>query len=389
MIEALSRLFRTAFFRILASALGFLVVVLTSRYLGPQGRGVFALFMNVVITVVAFSGSFQSSVVYYVGSRKRSFKFYLSSLQLISLAVAILSILSVFLFPQIRPYAAALIFAVFFYNMVLYLEGYAYAVDNLTRANLFKSLPSIVSFIFIFLILVVFHMHRVSPVIWSWALSFLIVLVIMRTFPFTFSFPHKRALYELFVHGTFVALSTFISRIFYRVDFFYLSRFLGDAPAGIYSVAMTVADINFLLFNMITTAFMGKLVGEESRKYLKYGILYILLMELPFVLFLLVTGRFLIPWIFGEGFSEAFTPALILSIAIIFYTMGSMVAIYMNVKLGKTHIPFLIALVGLFIKGLLAYPLVMNYGMMGGAYSSLVAYALTFLAFVYAYSRFT
>ena len=387
MIEALRRLYKTAFFRILASTLGFIIVVLTSRYLGPAGRGIFALFMNVVITIVAFSGNFQSSIVYYVGSKKRPFSPYMTVLQYLALFVSILSLASVLIFPQLKPYSSALMVAVFFYNIVMYMEGYSYAIDDLMKANLYKSLPSIISFSIIFVVLVVLRILDVSPVIWGWSISFLLVLLLLRSFPFVLALPAGNALRELMVHGIFVALSTFISRIFYRVDFFYISRFIGDAMAGIYSVAMTVADINFLLFNMITTAFMGKLVGRESRKYLRYGILYILLMEVPFVIFLALTGRFLIPYVFGGEFLDAFVPALILSIAIIFYTMGSMIAIYINVKLGKTYIPFIIAIMGLLVKGIIAYLLVITHGMVGGAYSSLVAYALTFLAFVYAYSR--
>ena len=279
--------------------------------------------------------------------------------------------------------------AVFFYNMVLYMEGYAYAIDDLLRANLYKSLPSIVSFSIIFVILVLLKIFDVGLVIWGWSISFFLVLLIMRSFPFVFDLPKGNILKELMTHGIFVALSTFISRIFYRVDFFYISKYLGDATAGIYSVSMTVADINFLLFNMITTAFMGKLVGSESKRYLKFGLLYILLMEVPFVLFLAFTGKFLIPLIFGKEFVDAFFPSLILSIAIVFYTMGSMIAIYINVKVGKTYIPFIVAIAGLFIKGIIAYVLVMSYGMVGGAYSALISYALTFFAFVYAYSRYS
>jgi len=385
MIEALHRIFKTAFFRITASALGFLTVVITSRYLGPEGRGVLALFINTVITVVAFSGSFQASIVYFVGAKKQPPQPILQNLFIIALITAIVSTGSSIIFPALSPHTVAIPIAVFFFSLVLYMEGLAYARDHLLRANLFKSLPSILSFILIATALIVLNKRDAGIAIWMWTIGFPLTLLMMRArFPITFR-PNYRILKMLMSHGIFVALSTFMSRIFYRVDFFYLSKIKGDAIAGIYSVSMTVADINFLLFNMITTAFMGKMAGAESRKYVKYGLIYLLAMETGYTLFLLLTGKTLIPLVFGHEFSDAFVPALILSAAIIFYTMGSLMAIYLNVRLGKTHIPFAIAIAGLIFKGAVAYPLVKNHGMTGGAISSLLSYALTFVLFAYAY----
>lgn len=387
MIEALDRIFRTAFFRITASALGFLTVVITSRYLGPEGRGVLALFMNTVITIVAFSGSFQASIVYFVGARGMDFRPILENLLAIAFATALLSTGAALIFPALIPHAVAILLAVFFFSAVLYMEGMAYARDHLLRANLFKSLPSIISFLLISTALILLNQRRAGVAIWMWTLGFPLTLLLMRAWIRPASKPDIAILKMLLSHGIFVALSTFMSRIFYRIDFFYLSRIMGDATAGIYSVSMTVADINFLIFNMITTAFMGKMAGGESRKYVKYGLLYLLLMEIGYILFLLATGKTLIPLIFGEEFAQAFVPALLLSIAIVFYTMGSLMAIYLNVRLGKTHIPFSIAIAGLLFKGAIAYPLVRNYGMAGGAISSLISYALTFLLFAHAYFR--
>ncbi len=387
MIEALNRIFKTAFFRITASALGFLIVVITSRYLGPEGRGVLALFMNTVITIVAFSGSFQASIVYFVGAKKQDHKPILGNLIFIALVTAIVSTGAPLIFPALIPHTMALPVAVLFFSLVLYMEGLAYARDHLLRANLFKSLPSILSFLLISTALIILNKRNAGIAIWMWTLGFPLTLLFMKArIPMRIK-PDYRILKMLMSHGIFVALSTFISRIFYRVDFFYLSNLKGDALAGIYSVSMTVADINFLLFNMITTAFMGKMAGEESRKYVKYGLIYLLAMETGYTLFLLLTGKMLIPLVFGREFADAFLPSLILSIAIIFYTMGSLMAIYMNVRLGRTLIPFAIAIVGLLIKGIIAYPLVKDHGMTGGAISSLISYALTFVLFAYAYFR--
>ncbi len=387
MIEAFHRIFKTAFFRITASALGFLTVVITSRYLGPEGRGVLALFMNTVITVVAFSGSFQASIVYFVGAKKEDYRPILENLALIALITALASMGASLIFPALLPHTMALPIAVLFFSVVLYMEGLAYARDHLLHANLFKSLPSIISFVLIATALLLLNRREAGAAIWMWTLGFPLTLLLMRArIPLNLR-PDITALKMLLSHGIFVALSTFISRIFYRIDFFYLSRMKGDAVAGIYSVSMTVADINFLIFNMITTAFMGKMAGEESRRYVKYGLLYLLLMEIGYTLFLLLTGDTLIPLVFGREFGEAFIPSLILSIAIVFYTMGSLMAIYLNVRIGKTHIPFAVAVAGLLFKGAIAYPLVKNYGMTGGAISSLISYALTFFLLAHAYLR--
>ncbi len=385
MIEAFHRIFRTAFFRITASALGFLTVVITSRYLGPEGRGILALFMNTVITIVAFSGSFQASIVHFVGARRKDHRAILENLIFVAAITALVSTGASLIFPALLPHTIAIPLAVFFFSLVLYMEGLAYARDHLLHANLFKSLPSIISFLLIATVLILLNRREAGTAIWMWTLGFPLTLLLMRACPPMKLSPDVPILKMLMSHGIFVALSTFISRILYRIDFFYLSKIKGDAIAGIYSVSMTVADINFLIFNMITTAFMGKMAGNESRKYVKYSLLYLLLMEVGYTIFLFATGKALIPMVFGQEFGAAFVPALILSIAIIFYTMGSIMAIYLNVRLGKTHIPFAIAIAGLIFKGAIAYPLVERYGMTGGAISSLISYALTFVLFAHAY----
>ena len=387
MSESLDRLFKTALFRIVASALGFLTAVITSRYLGPDGRGVLALFMNTVITIVAFSGSFQASIVYFVGTKGEDHRPILRNLILVALLSAIASTLAVVIFAPLRPYLLALPIAVFFFSLVLYAEGLAYARDHLIRANLLKSLPSILSFVLIATFFFLFNRKEVPVAIWLWTLGFPLTLLLLRVrLPILGGF-RSDIMKKLISHGAFVALSTFISRIFYRLDFFYLSKMKGDAIAGIYSVSMTVADINFLIFNMITTAFLGKMAGPDSRKYLKYGLAYTALLEIAYLLFLAAAGKPLIPLIFGHQFAPAFAPALILSLGILFYTLGSLIAIYINVYVGKTYIPFVIAVIGLAFKGIVAYLLIMEHGMAGGAISSLLSYTLTFILFVYAYFR--
>ncbi|MEO0143924.1 MAG: hypothetical protein ABIL45_03210 [candidate division WOR-3 bacterium] len=379
------RVFASFFLKFLGSLCGFLTIIITARLLGAEGRGEVALFVNILNLILAFTSTFSSSFSYIVGNLKYEINkvFNLTILLTLFFFIAIL----VFSFWNYK-YFMFIILSFLFANIIYYIEGIGYGIDDFKLVNIIRNLPSILTFIFTFLLLS--YKKDVLLAILSNFLGFFIVfLFVFPKFIKFLSFQIDFKLLKTIIkHGIFVALSTLMTFLLYRIDFFLIEKFYSKKELGIYSVAISIGEINSIIFSFVITAVLGKFFSNEGRKVLNQSIIIIWIFQIFGIILFLLFGKFFINFLFTKDFSSAYIPSLIILISTAIYSPSSLIAVYINVKLGKTYIPFIIALISLIFKFFLAIILIKQFSLIGASLSCLISYTLTFSIYAFIYFKF-
>ncbi|MEO0219983.1 MAG: hypothetical protein ABIL89_07600, partial [candidate division WOR-3 bacterium] len=176
--------------------------------------------------------------------------------------------------------------------------------------------------------------------------------------------------------------------LLYRIDFFLIEKFYSKKELGIYSVAISIGEINSIIFSFVITAVLGKFFSNEGRKVLNQSIIIIWIFQIFGIILFLLFGKFFINFLFTKDFSSAYIPSLIILISTAIYSPSSLIAVYINVKLGKTYIPFIIALISLIFKFFLAIILIKQFSLIGASLSCLISYTLTFSIYAFIYFKF-
>lgn len=382
----ISRIFKSLILKALGSICGFLIIVITAKFLGPEGRGEIALFLNILTLILSFTSTFYSSFSYLIGNLKYKIEdvFNLTIFTTIIFSIMLLVIFKFFHY----QYAYFIIIAFIFANVVNYMEGIGYAIDNLNLVNLVKNAPSILTFKFILIFLS--FQKSVLLVILSYLISFILLFfyIILRFWRFLKLQINLKALKILLRHGIFVALSTTTTFLLYRIDFFLIEKFYTKDILGIYSVSISIGEINFIILSFIITAVAGKFFSDEGKTILKRSILILWLFQILTILFFIIFGKPFINFLFSEKFESSYLPSIIILISTAIYNPSSIIAVYINIKIGKTYIPFIISLISLIIKSILAFLLIKEFSIIGASISSLITYTLTFSIYAFVYFKF-
>jgi len=382
----ISRIFKSLILKALGSICGFLIIVITAKFLGPEGRGEIALFLNILTLILSFTSTFYSSFSYLIGNLKYKIEdvFNLTIFTTIIFSIMLLVIFKFFHY----QYAYFIIIAFIFANVVNYMEGIGYAIDNLNLVNLVKNAPSILTFKFILIFLS--FQKSVLLVILSYLISFILLFfyIILKFWKFLKLQINLKALKILLRHGIFVALSTTTTFLLYRIDFFLIEKFYTKDILGIYSVSISIGEINFIILSFIITAVAGKFFSDEGKTILKRSILILWLFQILTILFFIIFGKPFINFLFSEKFESSYLPSIIILISTAIYNPSSIIAVYINIKIGKTYIPFIISLISLIIKSILAFLLIKEFSIIGASISSLITYTLTFSIYAFVYFKF-
>jgi len=268
------------------------------------------------------------------------------------------------------------------------MEGIGYALDNLNLVNLVKNAPSILTFTFMLMFLS--FQKSVLLVILSYLISFIILFlyIILKFWKFLKLKINLKALKIFIKHGIFVALSTTTTFLLYRIDFFLIEKFYSKDILGIYSVSISIGEINFIFLSFIIAAVAGKFFSNEGKIILKKSIFILWSFQILGILFFLIFGKSFINFLFSKKFESSYLPSIIILLSTAIYNPSSIIAVYINIKIGKTYIPFIISLTSLIVKSILAFFLIKEFSILGASISSLITYTLTFSTYVFVYFKF-
>ena len=398
LFKSISETFLT---RIILIAIGLTTSILVTRSLGPEGRGLFAMTVAIGALGVQFSNlGLHSSNTFYV-ARDRSF---LPSLLGNSMAVsfgfgslvALLAGLFFFIFPSLAPVQGALLIA----GLVWIPLGLAYLLSqNLLigiqefRANNKIELYSKIFYVSLIGLLILWG--SVSPL--TVFLGSFIALGLSFAWAFQLLKQHSHhspsLSRPLFNRGLRYGFKAYMGSLFafllLRVDLLMINEILGAQEAGFYDLAVNLADMVYILPNVVATILFPKLsaLGNMRDKWSmsrNTGIVLLTLMS-AICIILSFMAHPLVELLYGNVFLPSASIFIIL--------MGSKLIITANHIfsnfIASIHVPWTAVPYGLFLCLLniaLNLILIKHYGMTGAAMASVVCFGLL-IPFNFYYSR--
>ncbi len=185
-----------------------------------------------------------------------------------------------------------------------------------------------------------------------------------------------RLLKEEYSFGTIIWLGAIFAFLHYRVDQFMIKQLLGVADLGVYSVAVSLAELMFLIPVSINTALLGKLYNTDGRDASRRVMSQTLKLSLYVCLGLALAGiplSLLIPVVYGQAYAGAVVCTMILLAGVVFASLAKVSAPYFF-TLKKPVFHLVITFITLLLNASLNYLLIPVHGIAGAAFASSVSY---------------
>ncbi len=391
--------------RVFSLGTGAVLSVLIARSLGPEGQGLYSLCVNTALVVSLFVNcGLGLSAVYFLGKRIFS-PGEIASVSLgfgavggVAAFAAASFVLLFFRIPGLShvPFRALILalVAVPFLNLSEYYFYFLIGSDRIKQFNIVTAARNALQLLLVVLVLVAVGLTLFGAV-GSWVASFAAVaaaamVFVRRIAPFGFSL--RGALVRASVSfGLKGYLSRVASFLYYRIDMFILSYFMGAGAVGHYAIAVLLAELLWNVPSSLAPGVMYKSASEDSQDRdrltaaaCRHTVLICLLAGLGIV----VLGKSFIRVAFGVEYLPSVTPLILLLPGTAVLSVGSVLANDF-VGRGKQLMNSFAAVVTLLINVPLNFILIPRWGVAGAAVASSVSYSIGVIVMLVEFTRIT
>jgi len=380
----------TFFTKILLIVLKLSTSVITARFLGPAGRG---LYYSVAQTSGVANNigclSIGESLIYHIGNGKLTKSNLLGFV--LTLIVFFTSIIYLGLY-LLSPFIIEnffidstenLMFLLYFMTPLLMFEYFATsALRGLKLFSVVNKLSLVTRLniiIFLLLTLLIYSATAYFALI-GYIVALFFNCIIYLAALYQAAKPKALELKEfssVIKYGVKVHPAILLTEIEYRLDIFILLYFLNTAAVGIYSIGVTIAQILWYVSNSINSVLFPHLTftssGQEKNIFTAEIIKYNFLINLVILFLLCLFGKFLVLILYGSDYVQAYYIFLILAPGLLLDSIGRNIATWLKSE-GKPLILSWISFGSLSFNILLNFILIPKYGLYGAAYSSLISY---------------
>lgn len=381
---------------------GFIISVVVARTLGPEGNGYVAYFILVFKLLADYGhlGIITSTSYFQKRSQFSEFEVFNVNVTFLLISAAFISgviLLGKFLNVLLHDYNIYLIIVGILFVLSSFLMNCAKEIyigsQKIVQLN--KYIVFVDSFK-LCLVVIFWYLNilTVSTYIFLLLLHMLLTAILLVKelgLHSTFKFNLNRALLkEELKFGLIVYLGTLFIYLNYRADQFFVKHLLGVNELGVYTIAVLLAELVFLIPLSIKSALKGKLfnVNNASDPHFFFSRTF----KYTFYLctFLVVVGIFmtpLIPIVYGAEFASASNIVLILFLGVIFASVAKISAIYLFTQ-GKPLIQLLFSFAVFLNNIVLNITLIPKLGLNGAAISSTISYTIYGVLYIYYFIRF-
>lgn len=399
--DVMRKVTETMLVRVLLIAISLVTSVAIARVLGPEGRGLYAVAASIGAIGVQFGNlGLSVSNTYFVAKSRDLLPALVGNSLLVSLVLGggggLMAYLVSLAWPHLMPLDGPL--------LLLALAGVPMGLAYMLLQNLLMGLEDTRSFNAIELATKLLGAALIGAVIFFGSIQVeplfamgLLVQVLGAAWVLWRLKPHldrmAQASWAAFKdsvrYGIRVYLGSFFAFMLLRADLLMVDAMLGAEQTGYYSLAVTMADMLYMLPSVLALILFPKLVrlGSPERQW-SMTLRAMGLLALAMAL-LAAIAVWVAPPLVGLLFGAEFLPLLpafnVLAPAMVFYGVNNLVSNY----LGARHFPWMSVFIWFSAMVLnlgLNLVLIPSHGIMGAALASLIAYAGVLGAqFAYAY----
>jgi len=374
--------------------LGFLSLVIITRVLGPEGKGVYSLILLVPSLMLTFgSCGIGAANIYFTGNKKYKVEDVVANSLFLVICLGIILIiafwaLSYFSFfrdfihaDQIPPaYLWLMVLSIPISLLLGFFQNIVRGKEQIINFNIARILENGLNFLAIFILLFILGRGVFSAV-------FAYIFSILGAAIFTVFLVKKIAkinlkvnlnlLKDSLIYGWKTYLASTVSFLSYRIDMFLLVLFSTSmAQIGFYSVAVSVAEKMFLIPGAFSTVLFPKISSASeleansiTPKIIRHTFFLIILASIA-AIFLI---RPLIAFVFGEAFLASSFPFFALIPGIIAFSIGGVIAADLSGR-GRPEFAIYSSIACVLVNIVLNIILIPKYGITGAAVASSIAY---------------
>ncbi|MDD3563569.1 MAG: polysaccharide biosynthesis C-terminal domain-containing protein [Candidatus Cloacimonetes bacterium] len=374
--------------QILKIIFGVLTGVLVARSLGPSGQG-YVAYILLIFNLLGGFGHFglSSAVMYFqkksAFDRTEIYSSNVNTLSLISLVLVVLVSLARSWGWLLDSYSTVyivgglflMVSTIFTSHHQAWLVGDEKIIQNNNIGLLvffIRSLAILIFWLWGWLTpLSYFYIMALTMLLWF----IIIQLALKEKYLFLVSLPVLKAEFK---YGAFGWWSALFAYLLLRVDQIMIKQMIGVSELGIYSIAVIIAELMFLLPTAITSALIGRLYNLPEQdngsaltaRTIRLSFYVCLILSLIGIL-----GSFLIPIVYGAAFARATWVTIILLPGVLFACIPRIASPWFYAQ-GKPQIHLWITFCSFALNLGANLILIPRMGINGAALATTIAYAV-------------
>jgi O-antigen/teichoic acid export membrane protein len=396
----LNKIIQTIFSKGVISILNFLVVIITAKYTGAEGRGQMSLmYLNITLVLMVNDLIGGSALVYLIPKLKA---------QRLVVPTALMALLCSLLLPFLFNLYLGYDLKNYLWFMGLSLALNLSSVSNMFLNGLQKikhnNIANILQTLSLFLVLcfLIFVQQQNNPqsyylsLLVGFSLNFFYSLLVLGKYIFPVEkSPLLQTCKQILDYGFIVQAGNAIQLLNYRLSYYFLDYFFplkGKAFVGVFSTGSSVAEAVWVIMNGISMVQYATLSNNDNRKFaVSYSVKLskiCLLLTILAVLVLILLPNSVFLFLFGTDFGEMRHVIQMLSPGIVLMGFTGIYSHYfagtglMKISTYASLIAFGVTL----IAGLLLVP---SRGLFGAALTSCLSYCISSLYLIIQFTRHT
>lgn len=381
----------TLAFRLGGLPFTFGVTVVTSRYLLPTGRGAFVLALLTVTIAATLLGNVGTAATHELSRKEVERHLVVGQALLMSVVLGLLGMLALFPidyaladqgFRRVSFVAAGLPGLLLVQTLSAALVG----VGRLALANLIQFALTFVTLAGMLGFVLGIHRGTTGAVVaWVMAQTVVAALGLLAArdlwWPLQFGALPARRRASMLMLGIRLGLVNLVGQLNYRIELIILQVFHGLAQVGLYSLAISLAELLWLVAGALAAATVAPVVAAvddaAAAAVVASAVRWALLGTALGGLGVGLGGWFLVVPIFGSPFESSIHPLLLLLPGVVAFAPGVLTAVYFSMRLGRTRYPLQGAVVSLCVTTVLAIVLVPGHLGVGAAVACSAGYGIS------------
>jgi len=375
---------------------GFVTSVLIARALGPEGKG-YLVFLTLIFNLIAQYSHFGvlNATTYYQKRSQYSVSEIFNTNMTYVFFLLVLITAGVFGGKYSGLIFAGYDFLLLILGLIFVLATLLFIIIRMTfigreEIHEVNKMEFLSKGIYTLLIVLFFATHRLTVLVCFALFAGMAVLKCLSSYAklgiaYHFSFD-KFLIRQEYHFGKYIFFAALFGYLVYRADQVLIKGMLGDGELGIYSVAVVLAELIFLIPVSVTSALSGRLYNlkpaEEKNEF------QIVARTFRFTFYVCVGLALigvalspLVPHVYGIEYARSASLVRILFAGVVFASLGKVTYPYFLTK-GRPQIHLLTTLGTLIVNIVLNLLLIPKYKITGAAYATLISYFLYGLSYI-------
>lgn len=378
----------------------FVIDVVLSRYLGPEGRGIYTSLLVVPLIAVSFTMmGIRRSAVFHLGQKLFDTDRIVSGvIQLLLISSALAMAISIVGFVYFLPKGANVLMAAIAVItipvklMLIYSGGIFLGKEQFRRSNLTNWLPLMFNLAGVVVFVVMIKLSVLGALlallISNMAVAFISLKLLLKDHSISL-LPDKKVIGSLVNLGVVYAVAVMVMQLNYRIDILFLQKLSSIQQVGYYSLGVAISEQLWQLPTAIGIVVLSRTANTASENVLNADVARLIRLSFLAICLMGVALYFIIPFLLPFIYGGRFIPSVSVVRAMLPGIVFFVIPRILNSRfagVGKPQLMLWVFVPALLMNVALNFMLIPLYGGIGAAWASNVSYIAGAVALLIVFS---